>query len=243
MPRVVPSQIVDYLKNIRKFVIRRDSKDITVDKDTYEYLFGVICLIDELPNDYLRIDGSEYCDFVVATTSIANAVKMWRPTGGERARTVSPVRGVNALKVIIRALEKCSDAAVASTTTELPFIKEEDIRDSIRTDLSSATTAAHNAEWKAATVLAGSVCEALLLWAIPKAQDFNPEDVKSRGRKPASLERLDLTGFIELAAKVKIITTGTSSIANRARDYRNLIHPGRAERTKHACDRATALRA
>lgn len=245
MPRVVPSQIVYYIDSLRKNTtnLLGLKKEVQVTTSTIGYLNGLLRLIDELPDEYLTIDGKEYCDFVLATTSIANVTKTWRPGGNIPYGKVPPVQGVDVLHIIHMALEKCSDTVAASSTTALPFIAEKEIRDSIRVDLSSATSAVHNAEWKAATVLAGSVCEALLLWAIPKTTDFKPEEIKSVVGKKVSLERLDLTGFIKLAVHVKIITVGTSIIANRARDYRNLIHPGRAERTKHACDRATALAA
>lgn len=37
--------------------------------------------------------------------------------------------------------------------------------------MSNITRALYNSEWKAATVLAGSVTEALLLWALEKYKD------------------------------------------------------------------------
>src|SRR4029077_526461 len=47
------------------------------------------------------------------------------------------------------------------TTTELLFIKDKALRDSIRQDIGATTRALTNNEWKAATVLAGAAREAL----------------------------------------------------------------------------------
>jgi hypothetical protein len=47
-------------------------------------------------------------------------------------------------------------------------MEPDDFRKNLRLDMSAANRALANSEWKAATVLAGSVVEALLLWAIQR---------------------------------------------------------------------------
>jgi hypothetical protein len=46
--------------------------------------------------------------------------------------------------------------------------------------------------------------------------------------------------FIEVSGDLTIIQASTVTAANLARDFRNLIHPGKAARTGQSCDRATA---
>lgn len=57
----------------------------------------------------------------------------------------------------------------AEDTADLLFISDADLRANLRSDLVAMDRALSNGEWKAATVLAGSVLDALLLWALNQA--------------------------------------------------------------------------
>ena len=46
-----------------------------------------------------------------------------------------------------------------------------------------------------------------------------------------------------MAAALTLITPETATAASLARGFRNLIHPGRAQRRDQVCDRATTLQA
>jgi len=59
----------------------------------------------------------------------------------------------------------------------------------------------------------------------------------------ANPERWDLHEYIEVAAHLGIIEPETATQARQARNFRNLIHPGRAIRLGQKADRATALAA
>lgn len=123
-------------------------------------------------------------------------------------------------------------------TAELAFITDSGLRDSIRLDISTATSALHNGQWKAATVLAGAAAEALLLASIGAA------DLSSLARKPkGSPEEWTPGQYIEVAAALALIKQPTSQQMSLAQSFRNLIHPGRAQRLGEVCDRATALTA
>jgi len=108
-----------------------------------------------------------------------------------------------------------------------------------------------NGEWKAATVLAGSVIEALLLWALEQRP---PADIsagiaaamsaRALTREPDNdLERWDLHEYTEVAANLGIIKNDSAAQTRLARRFRNFIHPGLAQRVAQKCDRATALSA
>jgi hypothetical protein len=63
-------------------------------------------------------------------------------------------------------------------------------------------------------------------------------------QKPcADLERWNLHEYIEVAEALGVITPDTATQARLAKDFRNLIHPGRAARLGQTCDRGTALSA
>jgi hypothetical protein len=131
----------------------------------------------------------------------------------------------------------------------LPFIQDADFRESIRLDISAAGDALAGSHWKGATVLAGAAVEALLLWAIQQIDPGRVADAarvciaagsfsQSPGTPP---ERWTFSDYIAIARELALITPNTATQANLAKDRRNLIHPGRAQRLGQPCDRATAL--
>jgi hypothetical protein len=178
---------------------------------------------------------------------------MWQgPRGGSHELDHIPgLPDLNPIALVRRALSSCPDEFPSASTAGLDFIGEADLRESLRMDLSAGNQALANGEWKAATVLGGSLIEALLLWRLQKCEGgkvtqsstrlFNSRKLK---KKPANdLTRWDLSHYIEVAADLEVITEETAIQARLAKDYRNLIHPGRSERLKQKCDRATALSA
>jgi len=97
----------------------------------------------------------------------------------------------------------------------------------------------------------GSVVEALLLWAL---QQRKPSDVtsvvanlvaaKTLKQKPrANIEDWFLPELREVATELKVIKGDSAAQARLAKDYRNLIHPGRTQSLGQVCDRGTALAA
>src|SRR5262249_23770204 len=124
-------------------------------------------------------------------------------------------------------------------------------------DLSAVDRALANAEWKAATVLAGSLIEALLLWAL--GQKPVDVDASTAGRNllakakrwdstlaspNASLDYRPVGDYHAIAQEVGLgLTDETIRLAELARNFRNLIHPGRAKRVAEECNRGTALAA
>jgi hypothetical protein len=144
-------------------------------------------------------------------------------------------------------LSKCPDEfPPTASTADLAFIPDTDLRESIRRDMAAADRAFANIEWKAATVLAGSAIEALLLWAIasgPKADVGGAATgvVAAGLRQPhTDANRWDLSDYSAGASTLGIITLDTFKAASLARDFRNLIHPGKAARLNQVCDRGTA---
>ena len=136
-------------------------------------------------------------------------------------------------------------------TRRLELLEDEVFRKNLRGDVSTAHSAMINGEWKAATVIASSVVETLLLWALQKK---TPTDLKGALDNLISNRRLqsrpsgDLLGWslhplIEVALELKTVSDTTASQCRIAKDFRNLIHPGRAERLKIQCTRGTALSA
>ena len=99
--------------------------------------------------------------------------------------------------------------------------------------MSSASIALLRSDFKAATVLAGSAIEALLLWAI-QGKGVNaplPGMITNPKGRP---ENWNLGQYIEAAEKLTLLKQDTAIQATMARDLRNLIlftahAPGKAD--------------
>lgn len=52
-----------------------------------------------------------------------------------------------------------------------------------------------------------------------------------------------LADYISVATSLNLIKSTTNQQATLAKNFRNLVHPGRAQRLHEVCDRATALTA
>ncbi len=262
MPMVFPSQIVEYID--RRIDVA--TKQAPSGTPPYELAFNhtgvvraVLELVDQLPAALIALDSEQYAEFLEAISDLREAVKIWS-TGNQRHKVSkmfggsSPTQRLNPLTVVRRALASCPDEAVPPTATELKFVTDEGLREALRLDIASADRALLNGEWKSATVLAGSVIEALLLWALAKCQSANATGFSSAVATaqtsekwpkppPKSLENWNLHQFIPVATKANLISSDTAAQCQLARGFRNLIHPGRAKRLDQACSRATALSA
>lgn len=117
---------------------------------------------------------------------------------------------------------------------ELPFIDDLDRRASIQDKIRAAWTNFYAQEWLGATKFGGSALESLLLWALDKSGT-------KPGKKP--FNELHLPELIDAARDAKLIGAEAAQLARFAKDARNLIHPGRAERLGVSCSKASSLKA
>lgn len=250
MAHVVPSQIVTLIKT--NFPVIK-SATTSVDHGTVAILTAIARLIDELPAELLTISGDDYSDLVCGVESIRNSVAFWHNKGvGVVGNT--GIRGRSTLSVILDALAKCPDQVPSATTTELVFVTDGALRENIRLDISTATSALHFGQWKGATVLAGAATEALLLWAVQETENKTTGAIQNAvsalmiagtlKRNPdANPENWKFFELIEVAMKLGLIRPDTAAQARLGKDFRNLIHPGRAARLGLVCDKGTALSA
>jgi hypothetical protein len=214
---------------------------LSIDHRTAGILTAIVRMIDEIPSELLTISGTDYANLIMGTEAIKTAVEFWQQSG--RGFTGQPgVSGKNALALIREALVQCPDQMPAPSTTELAFVTDQELRESIRMDIGAASDALHRTDFKSATVLAGSAIEALLLWALQNGGHTHaPVGMKNKPKGPP--ENWDLAQYIEAATMLSLIEKETGEQAARAKNFRNLIHPGRARRLAMSCDRGTALAA
>lgn len=248
MPRVVPSQVVSFINSIP---LQGPKDVIHMNSVGSHRLSAVLQLVDQVPDELVTMDSEAYRLLVLAKENIKDILGTWTSNrnAGHPLLTVNLHISNNPLVQIRDALAKCADESPAPATSELKFIADSDLRTILRNDIGAVTRALANGEWKAATVISGSAIEALLLWSLQQrlAADITTAiaALTTSGeltRQPnANLEKWDLHEFTEVAAKLGIIKADTATETRLAREFRNLIHPGRAQRLGQKCDRGTAL--
>ena len=118
-------------------------------------------------------------------------------------------------------------------------------------DISAIATDLQSGEWKGATIIAGSCCEALLLYGIKTREKQIPGATAAAvyviswpSRPPKATDTTDrswdLFSYTEAAHQMKLISGSTKDELTLARNYRNLIHPAKTVREQVKCDRGTA---
>jgi hypothetical protein len=243
MTRIVPTQIVQYLEN--EF---RDAKlnELATIHQKIGVIAGFCDLYAQLPQELIRLASQQYANLVASAATVKFGVDQYRQT-----------RHPDALNFIGAALGRAwghiknLKDEVPSTSHDLTFIKDPILRDMIGVDMSAVTTDLQSGEWKGATVLAGSCCEALLLYGLQEKENTGPGLVAGavaaigwRGKQPnvndLTDKSWDLFSYAETALQMTLILNGTKQEIDRARDYRNLIHPAKTIREKTRCDRGTA---
>lgn len=256
MPKVVPSQVVEVIDQV--FPAAKDQKDsqqgrFSIDRTYQNEVAAIVELIDRIPAELLILDPKDYAVLQMAVTALKNTIPIWqlRNCGLDR---IHGHGNLNPVTIIRNALSKCPDEGVSKSTSDLAFIFDKELRDSLRIDISSANQALQNGEWKAATVLAGATIEAVLLFVLHSVQDADPSKIStsidglvSKGtldKSPGNnLDKWSLHPLTEVAADLSLIKEETAIQTRIARDFRNLIHPGVSVRKNIVCNRGTALSA
>jgi hypothetical protein len=215
MADTVPSVVVGFIDRSFKRAKTQQEDDqaaYSLDREHHAALLAALLeMVDRVPDGLLRLDIDRAGELFAATGAIRRQFDLWLT--GEKQLQDCGFGHYNPATLIRRALAGCPDQAVPSTTADLKFVADGALRDSLRHDLAAAEAAFTNGEWKAATVLAGSVIEALLLDAIEQRDPVDLERaVKSvaerlgHGRSlDTNPERWDLHQYIEIASELKIL--------------------------------------
>jgi hypothetical protein len=240
MPHVVPSDVVGYIdRSVRPDITNR------VSDSNVSQLLALLELIEEVPRHLLQLDSSNYAALIAATADLQARVDAYRSmslrdrmsgTDNVLLPSLSAFGDATALKIIRDQLAQCPDEVPTPTTAALKF--------------STVASSLANNEWKAATILAGSLIEALLLWAIKQRTTDVPAVISAlvksgvfKGKQapdPGDPDDWKLFQYIPVARELKEIEPRTAKIADEVRDFRNLIHPGLTVRSGQACTRGTA---
>jgi hypothetical protein len=252
MPRVVPTQVVEVIDKLfpwAKDQREGDEKNYLSQGNMYS-VAGVLDLVDSLPRELITLAPNDFTEFACSVAALRTLVLRWQDHDFTFNR-IPGLRHLSPITLIRQALTKCKDEFPVSGGSHLNFIPDNELRERLRLDIGAVETAFANQEWKAATVLAGSVIEALLLWALEEHFSGGVKSAVDRlvakgisFRKPKpDLKYWELHHYAEVAADLKAVEEDTLKLVRLAKDYRNLIHPGKAERLGQTCNRATAMTA
>jgi hypothetical protein len=244
MPRVFPTQIVGYLSTVFK---KPPPFEFATIRDHIGAVVGFLELYDELPSELIRLAPYDYAALTAAIGTIRFALDHY---GQPNIRdSVNPI--VQALATAWDMIKKLHDE-VPSSAHDLSFIADPELREMIGLDIAAISTDLQSGEWKGATILAGSCCEALLLYALQTKEKKTPGTVAiattaiSWSSKPPDKSDLtdrswDLFSYAEVARQLNLILPTTKNAIDSARDYRNLIHPAKAVRERTRFHRGTAF--
>lgn len=240
MPTVRPSDVVRYLEDSFKAVKkgRKDRGRFELSGNYAPELRTVAALLHQMADYAALLDVEAFIRVVEAKAAIDHMLEIWA-TGDPRG----PLKG-HFLVELRDALAACPDEIPAPGSQELSFMSEPDdeaLRSTLRLDISSAQRALRQGDWKWATVLAASVVEALILWAINKVPAPSVAGLSTKVQADYA-KRMTMTfgPLVQLAFDLRLITDSTRKVVERAAEYRNLIHPGKAQRTGAECHRGTA---
>ena len=156
MARVMPSRIVATIDELFPHAVRNERRKNLPPHESPQ-LLGILNLLKDVPDELITLSSADYSELILAVSVIEDHLAHWRARGNVGA--MSNLKGFDAVTVIRRAVAKCPDEYPPSTTTELLFINDPALQDNIRRDLGAVNRALSNAEWKAATVLAGATIE------------------------------------------------------------------------------------
>ena len=190
---------------------------------------GAVALLDAIPPELFTVPPDEHAGLIVALTAARSATNAWH--SGDRN---SPLNGAH-ITTIRNVFRQCPDAVPAPTAAQLMFVMDAALRDTLRADISTIERAIVEGDWKTATVLAGATIEALLLWALEQRDVAAPGTSAAAAlaaglNVPRVLEEWNLQQLLVVARQLNIVKATTSTAADLARAFRNLIHPGRERR-------------
>lgn len=233
---IVPSQIVDFINKAFPPL----EQIMTFYMTQVGLLRGLSDLLHETDRSLWPRDDS-LVDFIAASAEIRALLEAL-------IRTPEHVMGYsdferNPVYRIREILKKCPDIGIPETTSGLEFIQDINYRKKLREELGAIQILFHERQWKAAIVMAGSLIEALLLNQISIKNPTEIDKTKTALNIKKNIEQWDLHNYIDAAYHMNLIKEITKTQALLAKDFRNLIHPGREIRMEQECTEAAALSA
>ena len=256
MARIVPSLVVRVIEAAYPWAAAtldgHRAFDGYLELDQAPNVSMILEMTERIPTELLPFDADDHATFMAASGMMRGALMSWSSGGGSNhAAKLGPsavFKNRHPVVALLDVLRRSPDETAGIVSSGMEFIVDASAREDVRIDVANAHRALGNGEFKAATVLAGSVIEALLLWAVKQA-DAAALDAVVRSDENATLllkrgaEHWHLSDYIRIARGLGSIDETAAKAATLAGEFRNLIHPGRVLRSGNRCDQGTALSA
>lgn len=239
MTRVTPSVVVAFIDRmfprIAEWTVAQ-SQGANLGSSFAVGLGALIELVEQVPSELMPADAERYAELISSVAAIRTQIGTWQSRGqvGDLGYRTE-LGDLHPVSLIHRALAGVPDDLPSAETATISFIDDPVLKAALRLDISWASSALRNREWKAATVLAGSVIEALLLWELQRPHHEPIPKIRN-----GSLDDWYLSDYIKAAKKLRCVKNETITDVEKAQNYRNLIHPGASVRRGQACDLGTA---
>lgn len=235
----MPSQVVAALERMFPHA-GANEKGASIDPSLSGRVQSLLDLVSDIPEQLIVLAPPDHAAFVQATGTMRDSLAKWIHRG--MVDNVPLIDGFDAVTVLRRELVKLRDDYPAAAHVDLAFITDPEIREDITLDVGIAERSLHASEWKPAMIMAGSVIEDLLHW---KLGQLNPATLTGAAKAPGGpLDNWNLASMIDVAEELSVLrNANTITSARVAKDYRNLIHPGRRARRAERPTRAKAYTA
>lgn len=258
MPRITPALIADFIE--ASFPELRDRGAMgTVDQGSLQTIGILVAMLDRLDEGILSgLAVQQYRETVISTEYLRTTVNRWQfpPPPGRGPYTVGPYQPLgnrHPIIVLRDVMREAPDEPIAVALPRLAFLQDPPLQESIATDIASAEAAVADGRYKNACVMSGAAIEALLLWAVQRRTQADHQAAFARvqarriqeNRQGLALLHPDprkwtLEQYIEVARDLPVLSAAAASASMLAKDFRNLIHPGRVERLQQKASRGSA---
>ena len=258
MPRITPALIADFIE--ASFPELRDRGAMgAIDQGSLQTIGILVAMLDRLEDGILSgLAAQPYREAVISTEYLRTTANRWQfpPPPGRGPYTVGPYQPLgnrHPIVVLRDVMRAAPDEPIAVALPRLAFLQDPQLQESIATDIASAESALADGRHKNACVMSGAAIEALLLWAVQRSAQVDHQAAFARAQARRAqqnrpgLQPLDpdprrwgLEQYIEVARDLPVLSEAAANASMLAKDFRNLIHPGRAERLQQRASRGTA---
>lgn len=247
---LVPSEIVNfidkYFPEAKASQDKTDHSSVKIDPGRFGGLSALVQMVEGLNAALLPTSAGEIAELRLAIEHIKYHIELIMAGKAPAPLPHVPQSGrQDAVVMIRRILERCPDTPVPDKEEDcLLFVKDRGYRQRLLVDLQEVQADLNHGQWKSATVLGGSLIEALLLEALSTrsqqelGQSTHYQQIQDR--KP-QLEDWNLFDYLKASHETGLIEQDGYDLGIKGKDFRNLIHPGRAQREQIDFSRATAL--
>jgi len=249
LTRTVPSQVVQLIERAFTDSNPPGNQPMLVTAHNHAHVVLLLQLLDALPQHLWPENQLAFLENVYSVRVACDNI------GNASLSAIKPPRGQEQLYPIAELhtlLSECPDERPIPSTHDLAFVADTAFREGLRSDISTVGQALSNSEWKAATVLAGSVVEALLLTALERQSSlvlqntldalrgsgtFQPGRPKDADPKHKSWS---LYHYVEACNHIGLIREKAYLQSKLIVDFRDLIHAAKEKRGEGKCSRGTA---